>query len=272
MKYLRNPPPLAKLTALLLLAVLATPAGAQVLPEISLRINPGYAITNESLVAGCDISNGLPVQIQASSNANGVAVNIFAHTVSGHDRFRDYGVPAYIDPGQRNKKIYRSRTQVTSPTTLWAELNSFGGTGSPCFADDLLITGSSVVRVILMPGTGYTVNPNMRSVDITVRDTPGENCASAAGAPGGKYYMPHPQGGLKWGVCTCAAKSLHPSVRRALDRTVPTPGDDGRYGTDDDGTAPAPEPSTEFLSNLGRQYHDPSYLYCEESPYKGIGS
>ncbi len=245
---------------------------AQVLPEISLRITPGYAITNESLIGRCTVDNGLPAQIRASSNAQGVSVNIFAHTVSGHDRFRDYGVPAYIEQGSNTVYRQRSQARYTNNNTNWAELNSslFSGAGSPCFADDLLITGNSVVRVFLMPGTGYTINPNMRSVDITVRDTPNEKCASPNNAPGGKYYMPHPQGGLAWGVCTCAAASLHPDVRRALDRTVPTPGRDGRYGTDDDGTMPAPPPSTEFLSNLGRQFHDPSHLYCEESPYKGL--
>ncbi len=243
---------------------------AQVLPEISLRIVSGFSIINESLVGRCDISNGLPVQIRASSNPQGVRVNIFAYTVSGHDRFKNYGVPAYIE---RTPAVYRQRSQVsyTSNMTGWAELNSFGGTGSPCFPDDLLITGSSVVRVVLMRGAGYTINPNMQSVDITVRDTPGESCASPNNATGGKYYMPHPQGGLAWGVCTCAAASLHPDVRGALDdRTVPTPGPDGQWGTDDDGTTTAPPPSTEFLSNLGRQFHDPSHLYCEESPYKGL--
>ncbi len=256
---------------------------AQVLlPEISLRITPGFRITNESLVGGCDISNGLPAQIRASSSAQGVSVNIFAHTVSGHDRFRNHGVPAYIDTSRRAVPVYRQRTQAryTDSSTAWAELSSFGnGTGSPCFADDLLITGDSVVRVILMPGAGYTINPNMRSVDITVRDTPGENCASAGDAPGGRYYMPHPQGGLAWGVCTCSDESQHPGVRRALKRptnipgqTVPTPGPDGQIGTDDDGTAPVPFPpaSTAFLGSLARNFHDPSHLYCPESPWKGL--
>ncbi len=245
------------------------PTMAQVLPEISLRITPLYNPANESLVS----NNGLQVQIRASRGAQGVSVNVFAHTVSGHDRFRNYGVPAYIEQGSRTVYRQRSRATYTSNSTDWMSLGDFNGgrgAGSPLFPNDLLVTGDSVVRVILMPGTGYTINPNMRSVDVTVRDTPGESCDAASSAPGGKYYMPHPQGGLAWGVCTCAAASLHPEVRRALDRTVPTPGPDGRYGTDDDGTMPAPPPSTEFLSNLGRQFHDPSHLYCEESPYKGL--
>ena len=251
--------------------VIAMPTMAQGLPEISLQITPQFDPTNESYVS----NNGLPAQIRASSNAQGVSVNVFAHTVSGYDRFRNPGVRAYIDPSSSD--VYRQRSQATytDNSTAWEQLGDTGGSfsngaGSPVFPNDLLVTGNSVVRVILMPGTGYTINPNMRSVDITVRDTPGERCAAASSAPGGKYYMPHPQGGLAWGVCTCAAESRHSSVRRALDRTIPTAGPDGRFGTDDDGTTEAPEPSTGFLSRLAAQFHDPSYLYCDESPYKGL--
>ncbi len=210
----------------------------------------------------------MPVQIKASQDASGVTVNVMAHTVSGHDRFRDLGVPAYV-----NRGVYRSRTTATfaSNSTSWVDLNSLSGnTGSPCFPDDNLITGESVIRVVLLPGTGYTINPNMRMAEVVIWDGPGEECSRVRGNQ--KLYMPHPQGGMAWGVCTCAAQSQHPSVRRALDRTIPTPGDDGRYGTDDDGTTPAPAPSEGFLSNLAKQFHDPSYLYCEGSPYRGFGS
>ncbi len=123
---------IAGLSAAALVVTMGTalPTMAQVLPEISLRIVPGFGTVNESSVARCDISNGLPVQIRASSNPQGVNVNIFAHTVSGHDRFQNYGVPAYIE---REPAVYRQRSQVryTSNMTSWAELNSFGGTGSP---------------------------------------------------------------------------------------------------------------------------------------------
>ncbi len=235
--------------------MLATPAGAQVLPEISLRVTPGFGIINESTVGRCNSGSGFSVGIRASSDAEGVTVNILAHTVSDHDRFRDYGVPAYIET---TPAVYRSRTQVTSPTTLWAELNSstFSGMGSPCFADDLLITGSSVVRVILMPGTGYTVNPDMRSVDITVRDTPGESCASPDNAPGGKYYMPHPQGGLKWGVCTCAEEGpWHPQYRLVDgNRVWVNKGDDGY---------------DEAYGEKQRAWRADTTNYCPDSPYQG---
>ncbi len=208
----------------------------------------------------------MPVQIKANRDANGVTVNVIAHTVSGHDRFRNFGVPAYVDRG-----VYRSRTTATfaSNTTAWVHLNSLSGnTGSPCFPNDHLITGDSVIRVVLLPGTGYTINLDMRMVEVVIQDEPGEACASVRGTQ--KLYMPHPQGGVAWGTCTCAAQSQHPSVRRARDRTIPTPGPDGRYGTDDDGTTSAPAPSAGFLSNLAKQFHDPSHLYCEASPYRGL--
>ena len=266
-----TPPPLAKLASVLLLAVLATPAGAQALPEISLQITDFAKMagrTAESLVGNsCErIDGGMPVQIKASQDARNVTVNVIAHTVSGHDRFRNFGVPAYV-----NQDVYRPRTTATfaNITTSWVHLNSSSSnTGSPCFPDDNLITGDSVIRVVLLPGSGYTINPNMRMAEVVIRDEPLEECGMVRGSQ--KLYMPHPQGGMAWGVCTCAAQSQHPSVQRALDRTVPTPGDDGRYGTVDDGTTPAPAPSTGFLSNLGRQFHDPSHLYCEGSPYRGL--
>ena len=231
------------------------PTMAQVLPEISLRIVSGFSVVNESPVGRCDTSNGLPVQIRASSNPQGVRVNIFAYTVSGHDRFKNYGVPAYIE---RTPAVYRQRSQVsyTSNMTGWAELNSFGGTGSPCFPDDLLITGSSVVRVVLMRGAGYTINPNMRSVDITVRDTPGESCASPDNTPGGKYYMPHPQGGLAWGMCTCSEEGPWHPQRRLVNgnRVWVNKGDDGydeAYGAEQ------------------RKWRSDTTNYCPDSPYQG---
>ncbi len=269
------PPPLAKLASVLLLAVLATPAGAQTLPEISLRVDTGsyHGVYNESLVSQCNIpSGGMPVEIRASQGAQGVTVNVMAHTVSGYDRFRNLGVPAYLnESGNFQYGVYRQRTAATYTTnsTDWTDLNSFSNnTGSPCFKNDNLITGPSVVRVVLLPGTGYTINPQMRMVELSIRDEPGEQSCNQVTDQ--DLYMPHPQGGMAWGVCTCAAQSQHPSVRRALDRTIPTPGDDGRYGTDDDGTTPAPAPSEGFLSNLAKQFHDPSHLYCEGSPYRGL--
>ncbi len=251
---------IARLSAAAALAVtmgIAMPTAAQVLPEISLRITPGYSVTNESLIGRCAVDNGLPAQIRASSNAQGVSVNIFAYTVSGHDRFRDYGVPAYMEG---SRAVYRQRSQAryTSNNTNWADLNSssFSGAGSPCFADDLLITGDSVVRVVLMRGTGYTINPNMRSVDITVRDTPNERCDLPSNTPGGKYYMPHPQGGLAYGVCTCSAEGpWYPQQRLVNGNRVWVNKGDDDYD--------------EAYGAVQRGWRSDTTNYCPGSPYQG---
>ncbi len=99
----------------------------------------------------------MPVEIKASQGAQGVTVNVIAHTVSGYDRFRNLGVPAYLnESGNFQYGVYRQRTAATYTTnsTDWTDLNSFSNnTGSPCFKNDNLITGSSVVRVVLLPGT-----------------------------------------------------------------------------------------------------------------------
>ncbi len=216
----------------------------------------------------------MPVEIKASQGAQGVTVNVMAHTVSGYDRFRNLGVPVYLnESGLYQYGVYRLRTAATYTTnsTDWMDLNSFSNNrGSPCFKNDNLITGPSVIRVVLLRGTGYTINPQMRMVEVNIRDEHGEQFCGQVTA-GQDRYMPHPQGGMAWGVCTCAAKSRHPSVRQALNRpaTVTTPGPDRRLGTDD-GTASVPPPSTGFLSNLAKQFHDPSHLYCADSPYKGL--
>ena len=39
----------------------------------------------------------MPVEIKASQGAQGVTVNVMAHTVSGYDRFRNLGVPVYLN-------------------------------------------------------------------------------------------------------------------------------------------------------------------------------
>ncbi len=243
---------LSAAAALAVTMVIAVPTMAQVLPEISLRITPQFNPSNESLVS----NNGLQVQIRASRGAQGVSVNVFAHTVSGHDRFRNHGVPAYIEQGSRTVYRQRSRATYTSNSTDWMSLGDFNGgrgAGSPLFPDDLLVTGDSVVRVILMPGTGYTINPNMRSVDITVRDTPGESCDAASS--GVKYYMPHPQGGLAWGVCTCSDEGpWHPQQRLVNgNRVWVNKGDDGydeAYGAEQ------------------RKWRSDTTNYCPDSPYQ----
>ncbi len=163
------------------------PAWAQqMLPEISIDYADGVSETQafaETIVQPCNNTarGGLPVQIRASRPANGVTVNTMAFTVSGYDRLRDHGVPPYVDPSAQNggPVVYRpsGAATYTGNSTGWFRLNQFsGGRGSPCFPNDVLITDDTVIEVVLMPGNGYTINPDMRSVRLTVEDDSEEAC------------------------------------------------------------------------------------------------
>ncbi len=132
-----------------------------------------------------------------------------------------------------------------------------------CWGDDNLDTGDSTVMVVIANGPGYTVHPTKGRAVFTIREN--DSCRNPTAATGG---VVHRMNGSS--TCICATESRHSSVRRALNRTMPTPGDDGRYGTEDDGTTDAPPPSAGFLSSLAGMFHDPSHLYCADSPYKGL--
>ena len=158
--------------------LIAAPVRAQVLPEISLRADPlfqaGYA---ESAVICNSTSGGLQVQIRASRPANGVTVNTYAYTVSGYDRLRNHGVVAYLEDGETLTYRSRGAATYTGNSTSWFSLAEFSdGAGSPCFPNDKLITSDSVIRVVLLPGAGYTINPDMRQVETIVKDNNEEDC------------------------------------------------------------------------------------------------
>ncbi len=193
-----------------------------------------------------------------------MSVNLIAFTVDGPDRLRNYGVPAYLAV---DSAAIRSRSQFSQTiSTSWTPVT---GGNRICIGNDKIQQIPSTIRVLLLPGAGYRVDPQRRSIDVNVVDL--DSCATPDDWPKneGVVYQFNGSNGA-WGTCTCAAQSQHPSVRRALDRTIPTPGPDGRYGTDDDGTTDAPEPSAGFLGLLAAGFHDPSYLYCPESPWKGL--
>ncbi len=133
-----------------------------------------------------------------------------------------------------------------------------------CWGDDNLDTGDSEVMVVIANGPGYTVHPTKGRAIFTIREN--DSCANPTAATGGVVHRM-----LGGRSCICATESRVSDVRRALDRgTISTPGDDGRFGTDDDGTTLGPEKPARFLSRLAAQFHDPSYLYCADSPYKGL--
>ncbi len=252
----------------MLMAAFAAPATAQ-LPEVSIATGTNgmsQGQTLEGLERGCLGSARLA--FKADRSANNVRLNLRAITVSGPDRLRDYGVPAYKADGSAD--ISTGGTFRASLTTSYRDGGVVGmPDGMICWGDDKIESDASTVRIMLMPGAGYTIDPAKRWVEYQVIDL--DNCSDPGGRTNneGIVYKFNSSGGA-WGTCTCATESRHPSVRRALDRTIPTPGPDGQYGTDDDGTTDAPEPSAGFLNRLAAQFHDPSHIYCDESPYKGL--
>jgi len=146
----------------------------------------------ETLIHNCNqLQGGLPVEIKASRDPGGVTVNIIAYHVSGYNRLYDRNVPVWLTPGQDASNVYRSRTSITytNNSTNWRRLNSSSNrTASLCFPDDRLITGPSTMRVALMGGSGYTINPNMPTVDITVTDDGTDDCDSPGGYHGQRRH------------------------------------------------------------------------------------
>ena len=155
-----------------------------------MRLSPPGNPIGEGALQPCNRSSGgLPVQIRASRNAQGVTVNILAYTVSGFDRFWNRNVPPWIEDTPENSPlVYRTRSTptYTGTSTGWFSLNRFPdssntpNSGSPCFPDDNLIAGISEVKVVLMPGTGYTINPDMREVIVNITDENEESCDNEA--------------------------------------------------------------------------------------------
>ncbi len=262
------------LAAAAVLALPAAPALAQV-PEIGLRFFNG--LHNDTMEDGnCVLGNsdGISISVgQADPNtrfASAVSARVIAIVRSGHNRFEDRHGGKFLNKADGTGLIHEKNARIAgSGTVSWSAGSSFymqpqNSQGRAiCWGDDNLDTGDTEVELVIANGPGYTVDPGASRHTFTIRDN--DDCANPAATPGGVVYKIN--GGSS---CICATESQHSSVRRALDRTIPTPGDDGRYGTDDDGTTDAPAPRPGFFKQLAAQFHDPSYLYCAESPYKGL--
>ncbi len=230
-------------------------------------------------VAGnCVLGNSDGIQIavgQADPTtrlASAVEAHVSAITTSGPNRFAD---PHGHTPREGQARPSKFLTKADGTGLIAAKnahikgfaemtLTSKGlvSTGL-CWGDDNLDTGDTEVMVVIANGPGYTVHPTKGRAVFTIREN--DSCRNPTSTPGG---VVHRMNGSS--TCICATASRVSDVRRALDRTIPTPGDDGRYGTDDDGTTAAPPPGAGFLSRLAAQFHDPSYLYCPDSPWKGL--
>ena len=209
--------------------------------------------------------------------ASAVSARVIAIVRSGPNRFEDRHGGHFLKKADDDGDWIAEKNEwiAGSGLAMWSA-GSLGNTqpGIPqgraiCWGDDNLDTGDTEVMLVIANGPGYTVDPARSTHTFTIKDN--DNCANPAVTPGGVVYKF--RSGHSGSTCICATESRHSSVKRALDpekRKIPTPGADGRFGTDDDGTTDGPPPSAGFLSGLAQQFHDPSYLYCPESPYKGL--
>ncbi len=139
----------------------------------------------------------------------------------------------------------------SSGTVSWASGERFNRLARPsiCWPDDNLDTGDSRVQVVIANGPGYTVDPAKTSWTFTITDN--DDCSSLAATPGGVVYKI--QDGR---TCACATESLDCNVRKLGSR-------DARQSE---------ETWMDSLRRLGQQFHDPEYLYCDESPWQGLPS
>ncbi len=222
------------------------PAAAQV---PTLGIGWGSALRDagthgENLNAGC-FSN---LFLRASSGGGNVTVHLMAIPVSGPNRLHDLGVPAYVATGSAE---IRTQSRFTHSLSTTATRVPSGNT--ICIGNNKIQQDVSVIRVLLMRGSGYTVDPENRSIDVRVYDL--DTCASPDDLPenGGVVYKFNGSGGA-WGTCRCREESAHPEVRR--------------LATYDSRQSRAAWQAG--LKLLGQKFHDPEYLYCDESPWKGL--
>jgi len=82
---------------------------------------------------------------------------------------------------------------------------------------------------------------------------------SPADTPGGVVWKENPD-------CRCATESTHASVRRLGSQSTTIT---RRDSTTETYTQPE-ENWRQTLRNLAKDFSDPSYLYCAESPWKGL--
>ena len=258
------PPPLTLLATALVATLSAAPTLAQTLPVVELLVSD----TEISETYDCTRTGAF--QINAGVQADGsplpggrLEFRVAAITTSGHNRFEDRHGGKFLEKADGSGLIAAKNGRITGFAEMTLTRKTLTSTGL-CWGDDNLDTGDSTVMVVIANGPGYTVHPTKGRATFTIRDN--DSCRNPTAATGG---VVHRMNGSS--TCICATESRVSDVRRALeDRTIPTPGDDGRYGTDDDGTTDAPLPGAGFLSRLAAQFHDPSHLYCADSPYKGL--
>ncbi len=265
------------LAAAAVLALPAAPALAQGLPVVELvvsdtEISEGYDCT---AVGAFQINAG--VQADGSPLPGGrLEFRVAAITTSGHNRFADphghttmQGTASskFLNKADGSGLIAAKNSSIKGFADMTLTSKTIASTGL-CWGDDNLATGDSLVEVVVLNGPGYTVHPTKGRKSFTIRDN--DSCSNPTAATGGVVYRMNGSS-----TCICATESRVSDVRRALKpitRSFTTAGPDGIFGNADDVTESRElTPSSPgFLKQLAAQFHDPSYLYCKDSPYKGL--
>ncbi len=262
MKRLSITPPLEFLTALVAAALAALVVAAPVAAQIPTVHMLASAINRCSdgcpeAMTGCrqvdqNISIGVGVGHRMWTAPTDLEVRVLAWTRSGHDRFRDYGVPIYID--ETDTRTIRSSATVTIPAGSDTLLSP--QTMDPiCWRNDHLDTGDSVVEIVIVGGAGYRVDPTRNSLRFTIKED--DDCAN----PGNRtVYVPI--GGNMNNTCVCrtraVAAELYPGSVKQAD------GQDWNHTVDDYYVT--------INGNRSLRSSNDQSNYCPESPYQGPGS
>ncbi|MCY4337682.1 MAG: hypothetical protein OXD47_02665, partial [Gammaproteobacteria bacterium] len=245
------PPPLfTRLTALFLLAALAAPGWAQLLPTA--RITGGApdnaSASPESL--GCFRGYDITLSRAATSNTE---FRILLRHVSGYNYFRNHGVEAFLEPGERLNEFSRTlqtHTVSVGQTTL---SRGFGF----CWPNDIIDStfAESRFELMLISTPGYDTN-SVRRFGITEDD----NCSRPQSTRGGIVKLA--QGGNLNNTCVCASKSL-----------VEVTPHDGYTPLESDGLndPPAAYGDIPTYGESSLKWTTDSTNYCPESPYRPGG-
>jgi len=216
----------------------AAPAMAQV---ASLSATGPIADTGHQTIEElqCDPNTGGTIRVQLTpAPSQPTTVHVFAITQSGPDRFRD--APGRLAPGD-NRRISNG-----GPVVIPANSSAAVPTRI-CWRNDIIDSGFSEVMVVIANGPGYTVSPTAGRLNFSIFDN--DACTAPATTPGGVFWKENPD-------CRCATKSTNDRVERL---TTPEPRD-----------GQSMEAWQQIRRNVAQYFHDPSYLYCADSPYKGL--
>ncbi len=263
--YRFTPPPYKSLTflaAVLVATLMAAPVAAQV-PTVHMLASAINRCSDgcPEAMTGClqvdqNISIGVGVGHRMWTAPTDIEVRVLARTRSGHDRFRDYGVPIYIDETGDTDSTQPIRSSATVTIPAGSDTLLSPQTMDPiCWRNDHLDTGDSEVEIFIVGGAGYRVDPTRNSLRFTIKED--DDCAN----PGNRtVYVPI--GGNMNNTCVCrtraVAAELYPGSVKQAD------GQDWNHTVDDYYVT--------INGNRSLRSSNDQSNYCPESPYQGPGT